>query len=207
MNWLGVAWQWLSDNGGGVVTLAAISMAVVAILALQRTAADSRERSRPYVLAELALPADSDSTIDIVIRNAGLSVARDVVVRFDPELVVPDDGKRYVTEYTTRRYAKPIPTLAPGQRLSNIWWSDDTAPGSTSPVNMEPTPEVCAVTIEYRDDRRRRYRDVFSLVVDTMLMTTYATESTSTKGRLQQIAKSLGSLADDVHKATRRPAS
>jgi len=77
---------------------------------------------------------------------------------------------------------------------------------STSPVNMEPTPEVCAVTIEYRDDRRRRYRDVFSLVVDTMLMTTYETESTSTKGRLQQIAKSLESLAGDVHKATRRPA-
>lgn len=203
MEWIGVTWQWVVNNGTGLAAVAAVGTAVVAVIALRSTAADSRERTRPYVLAELSLAAESDSTIDLVIRNAGLSVARVVVVRFNPELVVPDDGKRYVTEYTARRYAKPIPTLAPGQRLSNIWWSDNTAPGSTSPVNMEPTPEVCAVTIEYRDDRRRRYRDEFSLVVDTMLMTTYATESTSTKGRLGQIAESLESLARDVHETTR----
>src|SRR5674476_1568029 len=115
MDGLDVAWQWLVNNGSGLAALAAVGTAAIAIVALRSTAADSRDRSRPYVLAELSLATDSDTSIDIVIRNAGLSVARNVHVRFDPVLVVPGDGRRYVTEYTVRRYATPIPTLAPGQ--------------------------------------------------------------------------------------------
>lgn len=200
MDGLDVAWQWLVNNGSGLAALAAVGTAAIAIIALRSTAADSRDRSRPYVLAELSLATDSDTTIDIVIRNAGLSVARNVHVRFDPVLVVPGDGRRYVTEYTVRRYAKPIPTLAPGQRLSNIWWSGHMAPGGTSLISEEPTPEECTVTIEYWDDRRRRYHDDFPLVVDTMLTTTYSVSSTSIKGRMKSIDESLEKVAGSLQK-------
>jgi len=195
MEWIGATWQWVVNNGTGLAAVAAIGTAVVAVIALRSTVADSRERTRPYVLAELSLAAESDSTIDLVIRNAGLSVARNVTVTFDPPLVVPDDGTRYVTEYTVRRYARPIHVLAPGQALSNIWWSGHAGPGDTSLISEEPTPEECTVTIEYADDRNRRFRDDFLLVIDTMLTTTYATSSTSTKGRMETIDKSLKEIA------------
>ena len=198
MEWIGVTWQWVVNNGTGLAAVAAVGTAVVAVIALRSTAADSRERTRPYVLAELSLAAESDSTIDLIIRNAGLSVARNVTVCFDPELVVPNDGTHYVTEYTIRRYARPIHVLAPGQALSNIWWSGHAAPGGTSLISEEPTPEECTVTIEYADDRHRRFRDHFLLVIDTMLTTTYATSSTSTKGRLKTIDESLKKIATSL---------
>jgi len=198
MEWIGATWQWVVNNGTGLAAVAAIGTAVVAVIALRSTVADSRERTRPYVLAELSLAAESDSTIDLVIRNAGLSVARNVTVTFDPPLVVPDDGTRYVTEYTVRRYARPIHVFAPGQALSNIWWSGHAEPGGSGLVSGEPTPAECTVTIEYADDRHRRFRDDFLLVIDTMLTTTYATSSTSTKGRMKTIDESLKKFATSL---------
>src|SRR5665647_1800702 len=200
MDGLDVTWQWLVNNGNGLAALAAVGGSASQSDDGDGCRADRRDRSRPYVLAELSLATDSDTSIDIVIRNAGLSVARDVHVRFDPVLVVPGDGRRYVTEYTVRRYAKPIPTLAPGQGLSNIWWSGHMAPGGTSLISEEPTPQECIVTIEYWDDRRRRYRDDFPLVVDTMLTTTYSVSSTSTKGRMKSIDDSLEKVAGSLQR-------
>ena len=69
MDGLDVAWQWLVNNGNGLAALAAVDTAAIAIIALRSTAADSRDRSRPYVLAELSLATDSDTSIDIVIRG------------------------------------------------------------------------------------------------------------------------------------------
>src|SRR5665648_775127 len=203
MDGLDVAWQWLVNNGSGLAALAAVGGSASQSDDGNGSQADSRDRSRPYVLAELSLAADSDTSIDIVIRTACLSVARNVHVRFDPVLVVPDDGRQYVTEYTVRRYAKPIPTLAPGQGLSNVWWSGHMAPGGTSLISEEPTPEECTVTIEYWDDRRRRYRDDFPLVVDTMLTTTYSVSSTSIKGRMKSIDGSLEKMAASLGRLAR----
>ena len=41
--------------------------------------------SRPVVLAEFRISADSESTILLVVRNAGPSDARDVAMTFLPE--------------------------------------------------------------------------------------------------------------------------
>jgi hypothetical protein len=63
-------WEWLSDNSGGVTALATLVTALVAAAALGRSAIDSRERSRPMMVAEFRKAEHSNRTIDLVIYNA-----------------------------------------------------------------------------------------------------------------------------------------
>lgn len=181
---------WMNDNGAALSALATVATALVAIVALAHTARDSRERTRPVVLAEFRKEEHSSTVIDLVVRNAGQSVARDVVVKFDPEPVLPDDGGVYLTKWLLKRYHQTIPTLAPGQELTNIWFSMDAAE-----VNEEPTADQVRVTISYRRSRFRRYSEVFPLDVDLIRMMTFAEDSTSIPGRMTSIAKSLEALS------------
>lgn len=181
---------WMNDNGAAVSALATVATALVAIFALSHTARDSRERTRAVVIAEFRKAKNSTSTIDLVVRNAGQSVARDVVVKFDPEPVLPDDGRVYATKWLLQRYRQTIPTLAPGQELANIWHSADSAG-----MNDEPTADQVRVTISYRRSRLRRYSEVFPLDVDLIRMMTFAEDSTSMPGRVTSIAKSLEALS------------
>lgn len=81
---------------------------------------DSKDRSRPYVLAELRHAEHSDTVLDFVIRNADASMARDVLVTFHPPLTVPPDFGPNVTEHVISRYGQALPCLAPGQALRNV---------------------------------------------------------------------------------------
>lgn len=190
----------MNENGAGLSAVAAIATAVIAVWTLRDARVDSRERSRPMVLAEFRRAKHSNGTIDLIVRNAGPSIARDVKVTFDPVPVVPDTGGPYVTPYLLRRYAEPIPALAPGQELTNIWFAG-RAPndGRHDLVNGEPTPDAVTVTIEYRGTgRRRRYVDEFPLHVDLIRMMTYSTSSTSLPGRMRSIDESLRSMKDSA---------
>lgn len=192
-------WQWLNLNGAGLGAAATVMTALVAIYALRQAAIDSRERSRPVVLAEFRRAENSHSTIDLVIRNAGLSVARDVQVTFDPKPAMPADASGLLTPYLLKRYAAAIPTLSPGQELSNIWFSGQVPPGGgPEMVNQEPTSDEVTVLIAYRGTGRRVYRESFPLHVDVVRMMTYSTSSDSVPGRIDGIYKSLQSLDQSV---------
>ena len=121
-------WEWLSLNGGGLSALAAVVTAVIAIIALDHTARDSRERSRPMMVAEFRLAEHNDASIDFVLRNAGPSIARGVTVEFQPALEVPDDGDRYVTPALIRRYETAMELV---RSMSRRWIA------STSPIRAE----------------------------------------------------------------------
>ncbi|KAF0833882.1 hypothetical protein [Ornithinibacter aureus] len=192
---LGDIWTWVNDNGAGLQAIAVIVTGLVAVAALFRTAEDSRERSRPMVTAELQRGPNSHSVIDLVVRNSGLTVARDLAVRLDPLPVVPAEGGPYVTPFMLRRYAQPIPVLAPGQELRNIWWSGEVVTGSIELQNREPTTDEVKVSVTYRGPGRRRYSDTYSLHVDIVKMTTYEVSSDSLPGRLETIDKSLRRLS------------
>ena len=56
-------WSWLNSNGGAVSTVATVLTALVAIGALYAAARDSRERSRPYLAAELHPAPNSGSSV------------------------------------------------------------------------------------------------------------------------------------------------
>jgi hypothetical protein len=187
-------WEWLNLNGAGLSSLATAVTAMIAIVALGHTARDSRERSRPMMVAEFQLAVNNDAAIDLVVRNAGPSIARDVTVTFDPRLEVPDDGDRYVTPSLIRRYATAIDAFAPGQEFRNVWWSGRDK-GGPDLENHEPTPDEVAVTISYRGFGRHIYRELVRLHINSILMTTRSTSSTSVPGRLAGIHTSLATIA------------
>ena len=182
-------WEWINQNGTGLGAMAAIIAASVAAWSLLNTALDSRERTRPMVTAELSPSPDSDSSMDLVVRNLGLTPARNLSLTFKPSILVPETGGPFTTPYLIQRYAKPIQVLNPGQTLSNIWWSGELVGNEL--VNAEPTPDEVTIFLEYGGTRRKRFTDEFSLSVDTVKLTTYSVSSTSIKGRLKTIEGAL----------------
>lgn len=200
VEWVPDFWQWINSNGGGLAGISAVVAAVVAVWALRHTALDSRERTRPVMVGEFRKAENSAGAIDLVVRNIGASVARHVEVDFDPKISLPEDTSQLVTPFLLRRYAEPIAVVAPGQELSNIWFSTDyqgEKDGRGDLPNHEPTPNIVTVTIRYRDaDDKRTYCDAYRLDVDVVRMTTYSTASDSIPGRIDGIHKSLAALIE-----------
>lgn len=192
--------HWLDEHGGAVSAVGTVVAAFVAIAALVSAALDSRSRSEPMVLAELRRAPDADSSMELVVRNAGPTVARDIRVEFDPPLVIPEDvdPARVGTSYTMRRYSKPIPMLAPGQELVNTWFLGAARGGEIE--NVEPTPEHASVKVSYRGRRWRRHRDEYVLDVSVIKEDTSITSSSSFKGRLKSIDESLKSISRGLSK-------
>lgn len=180
-------WQWIKDNGPGLSAIAALAAAMVGIWAIINARRDSAARSRPVMVAELRISPDSETTLFLVVRNAGLSVARNVSVRFEPQIVLNE--KPFGTKGIVRRYASPVPTIAPGQEFSNIWWSGHLSHGASGLVSEIGTPEEFTVHFEYGGSGRVRYVDRFRLSVDVSGPSTMAVASSSIRGCLQTLAK------------------
>src|SRR5680860_4204 len=191
--------DWLADLLDPYVAvisaLATVATAVVAIVALGSTARDSRERSRPMIFAMFREAEHSDSSFELVVKNFGLSAARDLDVEFDPPLS-EDDRKDELTDFVAKRYDNPIPLLPPGSELTNTWWGGGIAPGSGNElVNRLSTPEEVVVKVTYKGNRILRYRDEFALSADTIKLKTYTVSSTSMPGRMKTIAESIKTIA------------
>src|SRR5699024_78671 len=130
-------------NAAAVSAAAAIITGLVAALTLLRAARDSRDRTRPVVLAEYRVPPYSHQTLQLVIRNAGPSPARDLKV----ELVGvehSDKPGQVLREFILRRYEHPIPMLGPGQELVNAVVCDLEAPDESD------LPHEFTIKVEYR---------------------------------------------------------
>ncbi|WP_421119746.1 hypothetical protein ACE2AJ_20715 [Aquihabitans daechungensis] len=135
------------------------------------------------VVAELATIPYVDGTMLFVVRNCGQTVARDVVVKFAPDLPDPDPAgvHQSTVPYLKKRYEKPIPVLAPGVVLSNIWqdYQDLVKPTDHT------LPSQLDVTISSVAPDGHRYQEVFRLDAEVVLNETYVTSS----NQPQQIAK------------------
>lgn len=190
-------WDWMNRNGSGLQAAGTMITAVIAVWALRSAALDSRERSRPVVVAQFRIAKDSHSAIDFVVSNAGQSPARDVMVTFDPPLTIPEGSDGRLTKYLIQRYASAIPTLAPDQELSNIWFSGSISSDGPDLENAEPTPDAVTVTVRYRGSARRHvYIDTFPLHLDSVRLTTYSTSTDSFMGRMKAIQKSVQSVSE-----------
>ncbi|WP_169165118.1 hypothetical protein [Cellulomonas taurus] len=179
-------WSWLNANGGTITTIATVITALVAIGALIAAARDSRERSRPYLAAELFPAPRSNVTVVFRVFNFGSTVARDVQVTFDPpiEATAEDDPARHIR----LRYEPVIPHLNPGQALNNTWQTF-AARGKISTA-----PDACTVTIKYKGSGRRTHTDTYTLQLDAITHETESVSSDSELGAIRRIAKSLEAL-------------
>lgn len=187
MTWFTEWWNsidWGAEYWAAVGGLSAAITGLVAIWALLHASRDSRDRSRPVMVAEYRIPPYSAFALLFVIRNAGASVARDVTVSFDPELGTPTDGQK-IRPFLIERYAEPIPVLAPGQELSNSVHVDDEDQDETD------LPFEVTVRIRYRRSRWRWYQDDYLLKSAVYTKHTWQESSTSPDGRLKSIKEAL----------------
>ncbi|MFJ1510941.1 hypothetical protein [Cellulosimicrobium funkei] len=166
---------------GGISTAAT---AVVAIWAIAAAKNDSRDRSRPVVVAEYRVPPHGHFALIFVVRNAGASVARDITVTFDPELGTPTDGQK-IRPFLIERYEDPIPVLAPGQELTNSVHVDDKSQYETD------LPFEVTVRIRYRRSRWRWYEDEYPLKSAVHTKETRLESSGSPAGQLKSIREAL----------------
>lgn len=187
-------WTWFGDHNGGIAAAAAIVAVAFAAWGIVNAKRDSRDRTRPVVLAEFQFAPDSDTTFLLVVTNVGHSVARKLRVSFDPP--VGESDPTSMAPRLRRRYAGTIPLLAPGQELANIWWSGHQVAGHAELVNEIPTPDEVTVTIEYDDEHGRQYREQIPLTVDSMLLTTFAVSSSSIKGCMRTLAAQLTKISN-----------
>lgn len=167
----------LAATFAGLSAAAAVITAAIAGYSLLGSRRDSRDRSRPVVVARMkAAPRGVQVGITyLVVRNVGASVAREVRVTFDPPLPKADDqtdqtnDDLMVLHTLERRYARPLQFLAPGEQLINLLRN------MTDPD--DPLPETVDVSVAYRDDHGRRYSDTFRLDRET-----YATGTGTMRG-------------------------
>jgi hypothetical protein len=187
--------EWFDYYGDGLGAMAGIAAAIVAIVALVSAAFDTRARSQPMVTAELRPAVNNDQAAELVLTNLGSTPARDVTIRFEPELDLPADSDQRFAQFIVRRYSSPIPVLNPGQAMSNIWWSGKDI-GAEMLVNREPLPDDITVHVSYRGRGYRRLKDSFPLTMDSLKLTTVSVSSSSMKGRVKSIDGSLKKLAE-----------
>ena len=166
---------------GGISTAAT---AVVAIWAIAAAKNDSRDRSRPVMVAEYRNVPYGHKTLEFVVRNAGASVARDITVSFDPDLGSPTP-RQVIRPFLARRYADAIPVLAPGQELTNTIHVDQEDQDETD------LPFEVTVRIRYRRSRWRWYTDEFPLRTAVHTLRTWTTSTDSPDGRLKSIKEAL----------------
>src|SRR5690625_3141217 len=148
-----------------VTTLASVvSLCIVAYTAwiakasLESAKKDSKMRSRPMMYARFAeTPLAGMGRYDLVIGNAGPSVARNVSVTFDPPgLVLSDSNKEpKAANHIIKRYKDPIPNWVPEEVAHNVYFVGDDQPRRE---NKEPLPDKLTVYLQYENDEFVRKR-------------------------------------------------
>lgn len=171
---------WIAASAAVISSGAAIWSARNGNRTLKRADRDGQARSRPMVVAELRDEPHADGTQLLVIRNYGPTVARNVVVTFDPALPDPEAEKaaKSLTPFLKSRYAEPIPVLAPGTELDNVWFSGTHSDDGSGWVNFEPLPDKVTITITYLAPDGMQYSDEYHLDVGIIRTRTYVSGGT-----------------------------
>jgi hypothetical protein len=123
---------------------ATVAVAVVAAFYARRqvrlAADDRRERVRPFVTVDL-VPEEENGGWWLLVRNAGVTVARDVRLTLDPSSwEVTDRADELLQRFLTRS----IPTMPPGRELRTVF---------TDPQHQSAMPRTFTVTVRCRDYR------------------------------------------------------
>lgn len=187
-------WNWTTSNAAalqGLGGVAAIAAAVVAVFTLLRAGLDSASRTRPYVVVEYRVPEDGMMRLDLVIRNAGSTAARDVSLKFTPPLATEDSNKR-LAKLAASRFDQPISVLGPSQELVSVLYVDLTDDAKSD------IGETLTVDVSYASPwwRPKAYRDSFTLQRAVYTGHVFSTSSDSVRGRLKTINESLKKIAD-----------
>ena len=142
-------------------SIATVTAAVVAVWTLVALRQDSLDRSRPVIIAEIRAGILSD-VAELIVRNVGSTVARNVTFRFEPGLPVLEGtaAAGLGTPYLQRRYSRTVPTFGPGMEMHDVYQEANPP--------REPVPDEFTLTIDYDDAHGRHYTDSYDLSVLTL---------------------------------------
>ena len=170
----------------GASALAAIVTAIVAVRSLVGTRRDSRDRTRPVIVAQLKRAPLSHGTLDLILSNYGSTSAEHVQVGFDPPLPDPSNlPPSDMRQWIALRYSKTFNQWPPGMTLSNVYRAGHDA------------VEAVTVSVRYQGQDGTQYRDDFELDPDALIKETQASPSSTTPaekrviGALEAMARAL----------------
>ncbi|MBC7302706.1 MAG: hypothetical protein H5T78_17395 [Nocardia sp.] len=172
---------------GSAATLATAAIAIGTLLALKQ---DSRDRSRPMMMAQLQPAVLNVEHSELRVTNAGPSVAKNVRAEFDPALPVLDEATHADRNafYLQRRYSKVIPTITPGMVLWNLYRKAEEP--------EEPLPSSFGITFTYEDMHGRTYVDRYDLTLETLMDETNVRPATKgEEAERRRAVKALESIA------------
>lgn len=117
LSWTAQEWQAFGTVGTFIV---ALSAALAAFWQVDEARKLRREQSQPNVVVYFELSRGSTMHLDLVVRNLGQTVARDVRIDFTPELESTLDDSR--TERGSAPFLKEgIPTLPPNMEYRMLF--------------------------------------------------------------------------------------
>lgn len=148
------------------------------------------ERSQPYVVAYMETSEASEQIVNLVIKNFGLTAARNVQVSIDPWPERSDMPEAY------RKVGvpSPLPVLAPGQSWQTIWDTStarrgsqlaDRHTGTLSYDGLEGSHIVTDVVLDWAIFKSRMHTDIKTIH--------HAAKS------LSEIQKTLRGFNEDIH--------
>jgi archaellum component FlaF (FlaF/FlaG flagellin family) len=148
-----------SDASAAIAAVAACAQAVLLIVAaviayrqVQEARRVREEQAQPYVVVALEADPSAQWLLDLVIRNMGKTVAREVFVTFEPQLVSSLDreaGGNRITEWTVLK--EGIRTLVPGQSMSMLV---DSLISRYAGGGSTQLPGRVRANVRYTDDRK-----------------------------------------------------
>jgi hypothetical protein len=173
---------------------------MVATAALARTAFDSRNKTKPYLVAYFDCFEYTFSSLAFVIENAGQTAAKNIKVIFDTEL---DRNSRVYKRFV----GKVIPVIVPKQKLTSVWYMRDInkveADGTCA--NREMLPRKATVVLTYRNHWYQRGiflpKAEYLLDLEQMFYEAEPVESNSMLGCIRTVSKTLSANVPAVNKS------
>lgn len=170
MEWFAEFWHWWT-TGRIATTAAAIGAGSAvygtrtAVRTLRHNRRATQQSTRPMMVATLRATGDRSAGIEVT--NAGKSIARNVVVTFDPPLPTHEhtpDGQLSMLTFIRRRYSKPVDTWVPGTIARSEFLTIVGGPDEQGRlVNADGIPRDTWIVFAYEDDNGTTYTDRISL--------------------------------------------
>ncbi len=213
---------WTAERTSAVANIGLLFTAIVSAIVALRSMKQSRDiehrANRPMMIAEVVPPTDRREEVGLRIANLGRSVAKDVQVKFDPELPEPDLDAlnrrvRPGTQYSSTNIEEVLAifddrtfkTWTPGMEVTAQYWAvpkdfDRSNVGDSA----EGVPPRQGVKIAYKDEIGCRYEEEFVLDVHTVLGLRFAkSEAQKHQEAIVGLSQELKSIAAAAHEIAR----
>jgi hypothetical protein len=111
-------WDWTTTDWAGVTCAVLVAAALVALRQVREARRLREAQAQPFVVVDFEVDTH-DQAIHIVISNIGGTMARDVKLKFEPELTSSLDshGGNVVPPRDLKPFRDGIPSLPPGKRI------------------------------------------------------------------------------------------